>query len=179
MLHKIMMAAFLGFAPLAALAAGSDDSEPPTPTATTTECTGGQVWDTKTETCVDAQDSRLDDDTRFGAARELAYDGQYDAALRVLTAMSEQGSTRVLTYMGFANRKAGRIEQGMAFYTAALRVDPGNALARSYLGQGLVEQGEIAMAAVQLEQIVMRGGAGTWAEVSLRQAIETGITYSH
>ena len=179
MLRRIFSAALFDVAPFVAFAAGSDYTELPTLTATTTECTGGQVWDTKTETCVDAQDGRLDDDIRFGAARELAYDGQYEAALRVLSAMSDQGSTRVLTYIGFAHRKSGRIEQGMEFYQAALRADPDNALARSYLGQGFVEQGEIALAAAQLEEIVLRGGAGTWAEVSLRQAIATGVTYSH
>ncbi len=176
---RLLPALILTALPFAALAAGSDDTEPPKPTQTTTECTDGQVWDEASKTCVTPEDSSLNDDMRFRAVREMAYAGQYDNALRVLAAMQEGESDRVLTYLGFINRKAGRVELGMSYYAQALEVNPDNILARSYMGQSLVEQGEIAMARNQLNEIRARGGAGTWAEASLSQAVGSGQTLSY
>ena len=169
--------------PTVALGAGSGSDSPPPATQTTTKCKKTEVWDEKTKKCVDAQTGaetgQLDNDTLYQAARELAYAGRPDDALVVLSVMSEGQTDRVLTYMGFANRKAGRIEEGMNYYLAALEKNPDNILARSYMGQGLVEQGKIELAKAQLDEIIARGGKGTWPEKSLRQAIESGETYSY
>lgn len=165
--------------PFAAFAAGTSDDSPPQPTETSTSCETGQVWDKTTEACVDAKESRIDDDTRYQAARELAYAGRYDDALLVLAAMSDQTESRVLTYYGFTHRKAGRAELGMQYYQQALEADPGNLLARSYMGQGLVESGDLKAARIQLAEIVARGGALSWPETSLRRAIKTGRTYNY
>lgn len=175
---RIILAAALALSPTLALAAGSDDSEPPKPTATTTECEKGMVWDEKTEKCVKAEDQSLNDDQRFGAVRELAYAGRYDEAMQVLAAMREGESSRVMTYRGFLLRQTGRIEEGIAAYERAIAMDPANSLARSYYGQLLVQMDELAMAEDQLSQIRAHGGAGTWAYRSLQTAIETGVTYS-
>jgi tetratricopeptide (TPR) repeat protein len=166
-----------------AMAAGGGGSNPPKPTETSTKCKATEVWDTKTQKCIDAQqgalDGRFDNDKLFEAARELAYAGRPDDALVVLSAMTEGDSDRVLTYKGFAHRKAGRIAEGMNYYQAALTRNPDNILARSYMGQGLVQQGEFKLAEAQLDEIVARGGKGTWAEASLRQALATGQTFSY
>lgn len=162
-----------------ALAAGSDSESAPEPTKTTTECKKTEVWDEKTQTCVDAQSGQLDNDTLFGAVRELAYAGRADDALVVLSAMTEGQTDRVLTYLGFANRKAGNVEVGMQYYEQALIQNPDNILARSYMGQALVEMGEMELANLQLDEIVARGGAGGWPEAALRTAIQTGVTYSY
>lgn len=167
------------FLPGLAFAAGSDSSNPPAPTETSTECKNTEVWDEKTQKCIDAQSGQLDNDTLYQAARELAYAGRPDDALVVLSAMTEGETDRVLTYMGFATRKAGDLEGGMAYYQAALAKNPDNLLTRSYMGQAFVEQGKITLAEAQLDEIVLRGGAGTWPERSLRHAIETGATYSY
>ena len=45
--------------------------------------------------------------------------------------------------------------------------------------QGKVEAGDKIAAIRQLREIQARGGAGTWAETSLRKAIESGVTYNH
>lgn len=162
--------------PLAGLAAGTEDPAPPTPTETSQKCEGAQVWDDKTKTCIDAQSGALDDQTRFDAVRELAWAGRPDDALAVLATMTEGDSDRVLTYKGFAHRKAGRIEAGIAFYDRAIARNPDNFLARSYYGQLLVEMAEMHMAGAQLTEIRARGGRGTWAEASLARAIDTGLT---
>jgi tetratricopeptide (TPR) repeat protein len=178
-MRLIAAAAALSLLPFTALAAGSGDSEPPKETKTSTECTGGQVWDEKTKTCSDAKSGQLDNDTLFKAVRELAYAGRPEDALTVLSAMTEGDTDRVLTYKGFANRKAGRLEEGLAYYDAALQVNPDNLLTRSYLGQALVEMGELQLAQVQLDEIVARGGAGGWPATALEKAIATGQTYSY
>jgi tetratricopeptide (TPR) repeat protein len=175
---RMILAAALCLAPHVALAVGTDDSEPPKPTATTTECEKGTVWDEKTQTCIKAEDSSLNDDQRFGAVRELAYAGRYDEAMQVLAAMTEGETARVMTYQGFLLRQTGHVEEGIAAYERAIAMDPANILARSYYGQLLVQMDELAMAKDQLSQIRAHGGAGTWAERALQTAITTGVTYT-
>ena len=165
--------------PGVAFAVGFDDPAPPKTTKTTTECTGTQVYDEKSNVCVDAKDSRLNDDTLYNGARELAYAGRFDDAIAVLRSMSNQNDTRVLTYLGFAHRAKGDIDAGLAFYTRALAVNPNNLLARSYMGQGYVVAGLPGLARAQHAEILARGGVGGWPEVSLRLAIETGRTASY
>jgi thioredoxin-like negative regulator of GroEL len=151
--------------------------EPAAPKPTVT-CEQGMVYDKKTKKCVPAQDSRLTPDDLFQTVRELAYAGDYVGAQIVLAAMP-QDDDRTLTYMGFTNRKMGNAEAGMVFYTRALAVNPANILARSYMGQGMVEEGNIAAALEQLRAIRAYGGTGTWAETSLRTAIATGQTFNY
>ena len=165
--------------PLQAFAAGSESSEPPKPTETTTKCEDGQIYDEKTKACVVPEKTGLNDDTRFDAVRELAHAGRPEEALIVLATMTEGDTDRVLTYKGFANRKAGRLEVGLEFYAQALAQNPDNILARSYLGQAYVEMDERVLALAELTQIRARGGAGTWAEASLATAIRTGATTSY
>ena len=81
--------------------------------------------------------------------------------------------------MGSANRKAGRMDEGMKYYQTALAQNPDNILARSYMGQAYVQMGNKQLASAQLDEIVARGGQGTWAEQSLRQAIQTGALFSY
>lgn len=176
---RMILAAALVFAPHLALAAGSDDSEPPTPTETTTECAEGTVWDEKTKACIKAEDSSLNDDQRYDAVRELAYAGRHDEALAILATMTEGETSRVMTYQGFLLRQTGRIEEGIAAYERAIALNPQNILARSYYGQLLVQMDEQQLAQAQLDQIRASGGQGTWAETALAAAITTGVTYTY
>lgn len=155
----------------ASFAAGGDSTKPPVKTQTTQECTNGQVWDEKKSECVDPKSGALSDDEIYNAARELAYDGQYDNALNVLDLAANQNDPRILNYKGFANRKAGRLEAAMRYYQAALEIDPDYILARSYMGQGLIADGDIVGAEAQLEEIEKRGGKDTWAYASLEKAL--------
>ncbi len=165
--------------PATVFAAGGDSTSAPKPSETTTTCSDGQIWDTGSQSCVDVKSDLLNDDTLYGAVREFAYAGQYDHAQAALAQMSDPKDDRVLTYMGFTTRKMGDVPGGMAFYQQAIAQNPGNILARSYMGQALVEQGNLADAKDQLSAIQEAGGKGTWAETSLSQAILTGKTYSY
>lgn len=176
---RVLPALALLLVPALSFAAGSDDAEPPTPTATTTECTDGTVFDDERNACVAPEESGLNNDERYRAVRELAYAGQPDAALRVLAAMTEGQTDRVLTYTGFVNRQLGRWEAAVAAYEQALEINPDNILARSYFGQALILMSETGLATAQLDEIRARGGAGTWAEASLSEAILTGATKNY
>ncbi len=160
-----------------AFAAGEDTSTPPEKTKTTTECKDGKVWDEAKKECADPKKSDLSDDILFKAAREMAYAGQYENSLKVLDAVRDQGSARVLNYRGYANRKAGRMEIGMAYYRKALAVDANYILARSYMGQALVEQGHIEEAKAQLIEIRDRGGENSWAYRALLETLGGERTY--
>lgn len=161
------------------MAAGGNDDAPPTPTQTSKDCTKAQIRDADQGKCVEATDSRLDDDTRHAAVRELAWAGQPERALLVLASMREGHSDRVLTYLGFAHRKAGRVEEGLVWYDRALARNPDNHLARSYLGQLYVEMAETGLTDLQLAEIRNRGGRGTWAETTLARAIATLQTLNY
>lgn len=155
----------------AAFAAGSDDTAPPVKTETTKTCKNGKVWDEKKARCVNPVQGSLSDDQIYNAARELAYDGQYENALAVLAVAADPNDPRILNYKGFANRKAGRLDVGMTYYQAALKVDPDYILARSYMGQAFITQGDVAAAKLQLAEIEQRGGKETWAHTALNQAL--------
>lgn len=162
----------------AAFAVGSDDTEPPAPTPTSTDCPEGQVWDEETKACLEADAKGLTDEDRYRALRELAYAGRYDAARIVLEAMPPE-SDAVWTYRGFIARQEGHWLEALANYRHALGLNPDNILARSYLGQGLALRGETAAAERQLAEIRARGGSGTWAEAALVEALTTGKSYNY
>lgn len=172
---RILLAAALSMIlPTGLLAAGGGDEKAPTKP----KCEEGLVYDKKTKTCIVAEDSSLDVDTLYQTVRQLAYAERYADAKVVLAAMP-QNDDRTLTYLGFTHRKQGQIDLAMAYYTRAITVNPGNILARSYMGQGLVEDGNIIAAIEQLREIRSHGGAGSWAEASLRKAIATGRTFNY
>lgn len=158
-------------------AAGSDSSEPPTPTQTSKDCKDGQIWDKDVKKCVSATQGMFDDDTLYEAARELAYADQYENAIDLLHLASNPDDPRILNYLGFSNRKAGRMEVGMAYYKEALKRDPDYILARSYMGQAYLQQNKRNAARDQLVEIEARGGKGTWAHTALVQAIKGASTY--
>jgi len=152
-------------------AVGDDDETPPQPTKTTIECEGDQIFDAETETCVDADKQSFNDDDRYDAVRELAYAGAYDRARMVIAAADNARDARFLNYKGFVARMEGKMDIAVMYYAAALRADPDYILARSYMGQGLVQMGDKSAAKAQLSEIAARGGAGTWAHTALANAI--------
>ena len=153
-----------------------DDAPVPPPSTPTATCPDGQVWNPGTSSCIDADDVRLDDEARLRAAHELVYAGRPGSALQVLAAIADRQDDRVLTLTGFAHRKAGDWERGRAFYDAAIARNPDNLLARSYLGMGLAERGDLDGARAQLREIVARGGRETWPHFALRSALRAGGT---
>lgn len=161
--------ASLAFAGSAFAAGGGND-------ASQTQCSNGKVYDEASKSCVD-QKSELNDDTIYNAARQFAYAGKYDDALKMLKRAKNQNDTRILTYYGYTNRKLGNVDVAFDYYNRAISADANNLLARSYMGQGLVQEGKLEEARAQLVEIRDRGGKGTYAYEALYEALKSGSTY--
>ncbi|MEL7133076.1 MAG: hypothetical protein AAGK77_11750 [Pseudomonadota bacterium] len=184
--------------PTTGFAAGGNDNAKPKSTQTTKNCLQARqwdpekkayvrfsqpvngIWDADIRKCVRPdKTSYLDPDTLYKAVRELAYAGRYEEANTLLDQMPDQAEDRVLTYRGFTARKLGDLDLANLYYQQAIDSNPDNILARSYMGQGKVVEGDKVAALIQLREIQARGGAGTWAEQSLRTAIEQGTTSNY
>jgi tetratricopeptide (TPR) repeat protein len=125
------------------------------------------------KTCVKASAGVLPDDELYSQGRELAKAGEYDWALDVLAAIENQNQPRVLNYIGYSHRKAGRLETGITYYRKALAIDPNYVLAREYLGEGYVAAGKIELAQAELNEIAKRCGVTCEEYKDLSAAIGT------
>ena len=139
-------------------------------------CVGGTVWHAPSAGCVDPALGLVSDDVLYAALRGHAYAGRYPEAMRLLRAMREVGTPRVLTAEGYILRRTGRVDEGLARYAEALALDPGYHLARAYLGMWHLEQGDRVGATRQLAAIAARGGRGGEAWQMLTDALRGGGT---
>lgn len=170
---RLLIATALALAlPINAFAASDETAPPKKP-----KCESGFVYDKNSKKCVSGNGYSVDVDTLYQEVRALSYDGRYDDA-QLLLALMPANDDRTLTYMGFTHRKMGHSEVAMDYYIRAIARNPGNVLARSYMGQGFVDDGNVTAAIEQLREIRAHGGTGTWAEASLRTAIATGETFN-
>jgi tetratricopeptide (TPR) repeat protein len=155
-----------------ALAAGGDggstDASP-----TNHDCKKGEVWDGKKNKCVKAQSGLLPDEELYQQGRALAKLGQYDWAIEVLGAVQNRNDPRVLNYIGYSHRKAGRLEIGITYYRQALAIDPNFNLAREYLGEGYIAAGRTDLARAELAAIARSCGTGCEEYRDLSQALAT------
>lgn len=162
-----------------ALAAGGGGGGGSSGTSTTSpsekECRRGEVWDRKKNRCVKAESGVLPDKELYEQGRALAKEGHYDWALEVLAAIDNQNDPHVLNYIGYSNRKAGRLEIGIAFYRKALAIDPDFVLAREYLGEGYVAAGRIDLAKAELAEIAKRCGKTCEEYKDLAEAIAAAV----
>jgi tetratricopeptide (TPR) repeat protein len=108
--------------------------------------------------CVGKASARMSDDELFYAGYWLAKNGQYETALGYLT-LAQKKDERVLTYIGFATRKLGRVDEALPIYERALSLNPNYAVARAYLGEAFLTKGQPEQARVQLSEIERRCGA--------------------
>jgi tetratricopeptide (TPR) repeat protein len=95
-------------------------------------------------------DANLDDADLYVTGRELALAGHYQDALDALGAVSDKDAM-TLTMIGYATRKLGRTDEGIAIYHQALALDPGNLNTHEYLGEGYLAAGRIDLAELQLD----------------------------
>lgn len=125
---------------------------------TVAKCKKGYVWDKAHKKCVVPKQGMLDDQSVYEAGRDLAYAGRYDEAIAVLETATNKEDPRILNFLGYANRKSGRVNVGLGYYAEALRVDPDYTLAREYLGEAYIQIGDLGKARAQLLQIEQRKG---------------------
>lgn len=127
---------------------------------------GSSGW----QSCVGAARAAMSDDELFYAGYWLAKTGRYADALTYLN-LSRNRDARVLTYIGFATRKQGDVEQALPLYAEALAKDPNFVVARAYLGEAYLTKNEPALAKAELAEIAVRCGTTCPAYVDLDRNI--------
>jgi Flp pilus assembly protein TadD len=120
-------------------------------------CKRGEV--AKVQSCIAAVAGVLSDDEFYEQGKLLAEDNEYDWAIDVLALIKNQDQAKVLNYVGYSHRKAGRLETGIAAYQKAISLDPNYLKARSYLGQAYILAGKKDLATAELAEIKTRCGA--------------------
>lgn len=116
--------------------------------------------------CVGRPSVAMSSDELFYAGYWLAKAGQYEQALGYL-ALADRTDERVLTYVGYATRKLGRLEAALPLYRQALSVNPDYVVARAYLGEAFLTKGEPEKARAELAEIASRCGTSCPAYVDL------------
>ena len=96
-----------------------------------------------------------DGDADYLDAVRLINIGDYDTAISQLSESQTAFGPHpdILTYIGFANRKAGNYDQAISFYSAALELQPDHVGANEYLGEYYVELGDMDAAYKQLAKL--------------------------
>jgi Flp pilus assembly protein TadD len=110
------------------------------------------------QACVALAAGVMGDDELYEQGKLLATESEYDWALEVLALITKQDDAKVLNYVGYSHRKAGRLETGIEAYKKALALDPNYVQARAYLGEAYVLAGKKDLAIAELAEIKTRCG---------------------
>src|SRR6185503_2888836 len=99
--------------------------------------------------------SANDGDAAYLTASALINEGRYQDALYSLNAagIALGPHPDVITYQGFANRKLGRYDVAVSYYSAALKLAPEHRGANEYLGEYYVETAQMTTAKAQLAKL--------------------------
>lgn len=137
------------------------------------KCKKGEV--VKNGKCKPKNPGVLPDEDLYQQGRNLALSGEYDWAIGVLELVSNKNDPRVLNYIGYSHRHAGRFDEAFRYYHKALEIDPNFVLAREYLGEGYVAAGRVDLAKTQLNEIASRCGTTCEEYQELAEHIETAV----
>ena len=155
-------AAMLAGSPLLAEQRVSKDTGPSS-AACDAYAKGSAAW----TGCVGTASAAMADDELFYAGYWLAKNGQYEQALGYLN-RAQKKDERVLTYIGYATRKLGRVDEALPFYAKALEANPNYVVARAYLGEAFLSKGQADKASGELNEIAQRCGTACPAYVDLK-----------
>ena len=140
------------------------------------KCPSGQAWSKQTKKCEPLKSGSLSDEDLARAGHQLARDGHYQEAIKVLEMVSNENDPIVLTYLGYSHRMLGAIDLGISLYEKALDIDPENVDTREYLGEGYVSKGELDLAWLELSEIEKRCGTTCEEYRALDKALRSSRT---
>ncbi|MHB2168712.1 tetratricopeptide repeat protein [Alsobacter sp. R-9] len=149
-------------------------AKPGQPKAQKAVPTCGAGFVLKAGSCVRVRAGVLGDGDLYAQGRLLAVRGWYAEALPILDAIQRTDDSMVWTMRGFATRKLGRVEEGMALYEKALAIDPNNLNTHEYKGEVFVTAGRLDLARVELATLERLCGRTCEQYEDLARAIETG-----
>ncbi len=171
-LAAAMLVPLLALGVSTALAAPSQPTQPAKPVVPK-ECKELTPNTRAYRTCVKKYSALFDDESLYAAGLGLAKDDQdYAGALTVLGAVRNADDTRVLTMIGYALRKSGRVDEAFDYYGRALKIDANNVQTREYLGEAFLQKGDLAGAKAQLTEISARCGISCESYVELDTQIK-------
>ena len=150
----------LGLGLAGAAFADSGDSSGSKPDTKT--CGKGEVWDSRNQKCVKAENGVLPDKNLADNAYALTKAGRYAEALAVLDLMKNPNTAVALNYRGYATRRMGKVNEGISYYLKSIALDPHYAQVREYLGEAYLIKGDLVAAKAQLRAI--KGICGTTCE---------------
>ncbi len=116
------------------------------------------VWSEKVKKCVDKTAEILTDDDLYKNAVALIESEDYKNALDLLWRIKDQNQPRVLNYIGYSNRKLGKVDDGISYYYKALALNANFHQARQYLGEGYLQKSDLSGAQKQLSELANRCG---------------------
>jgi tetratricopeptide (TPR) repeat protein len=146
---------------------GSSNPSPP-PIDCKKEKGAGWIYSETQKKCVKHQ--ALNDGELYTEGRALALAGSYDSALDALQAVKNKDSM-TLTMTGYATRKLGNYDQGVAYYQQALAIDANNINTHEYLGEAYAEKGHPDLAQAELVKVAALGGIASEQYRDLAAAI--------
>lgn len=117
---------------------------------------GSPAW----TACLGSATAGRSDAELFYAGYWLARTGHYEEALGYLR-QAKAPDEKVLTYIGFATRKLGHMDEAFRFYARALEMNPGYSVARAYRGEGYLALNEPDKARAELAEIARRSGTAS------------------
>jgi tetratricopeptide (TPR) repeat protein len=123
------------------------------------------------EACIALAAGIMSDDQLYEQSKLLATDSEYDWALEVLALITKQDDPKVLNYVGYSHRKAGRLETGIEAYKKALSIDANFVQARAYLGEAYILAGKKDLAMAELAEIKTRCGVDCAEYKELEKAL--------
>src|SRR5579863_5790856 len=118
-----------------------------------TTCNPGQVWDVNGRRCLIRQVGVLPDSQLTEYAYALAKADRYQEAIDVLDLLDNPNTPRALNYRGYATRKLGHTDEGIAYYLKSVALDPAYPQVREYLGEAYIIEGKYDLAKDQLTTI--------------------------
>lgn len=115
-------------------------------------------------------------DQAYQDAVRLINQHRYDDALTELHAAQVAFGPHpdILTYIGYVNRKLGRLDEAEGYYRKVLAIDPDHVGATEYYGELKVERGDVAGAKRMLARLDTLCTYGCVEQDDLRRWIDTG-----
>jgi Flp pilus assembly protein TadD len=86
-------------------------------------------------------------------AQALIKAEKYDEAIAALNGLNLPNDADVLNLLGYSHRKIGKIDEGIAYYLAALKVDPKHKGVHEYLGEAYLMKSDLANAEKLLAEL--------------------------
>lgn len=115
-------------------------------------------------------------DSQYLAAVALINERKFEAAIDVLQSAQRAFGAHpdILTYLGFANRKLGRLDVAEGYYRAALAAAPAHRGATEYFGELMVERRDVSGARRMLAKLDAQCRFGCTEAEELRAWIVNG-----